>query len=184
MENSICFILIFSCIFKMHLLIVNSVEKEHLGVFHLLQIASQWGGLQTAEALVTSARTVTRRNFCACAKLKKNSPNWCSWGPSGSHQMNPSNRCAKQASSAIGNWCINSRSVILDWLYLSPPEALQYRFLLLLLSYFAICLFLHAIRVRDEWRTPDTMKYCWSAFDFQTAKLFLLTLVKARLSYV
>lgn len=82
---------------------------------------------------VTSARTVIKPTLHVCAKLKKNSPNWCFWGPSDYHQMNPSSCCVNRENSAIYSWHINSWLVIMDWLYLSPPKALQYRFLLKLL---------------------------------------------------
>lgn len=179
---SLLYSVLFSVFLKMYLLIVILWRKSTRECFicsklHLSRVVPrQW------RPPVTSARTVIKRNFYVCAKLKKNSPNWCFWGPSGYHQMNPSSRCANRANSAIYSWHINSWLVIMDWLYLSPPKALQIP--PDIVFYFAICLFLHAIGVRDEWPTPDRMKYCWSAFDFQIAKLFLLTLGKAHLSYV
>lgn len=133
----------------------SSVEKKQ-GMFYLLKIAFQR----------SSSGTVPPP-----PKKKKNSPKWCFWGPSGYHQMNPSSCCANQASGAIYSWHLNSWLVIMDWLRLSPPKALQFRFLLILwLFFFLFCdLSLpscHWSRKNDQpWQ-----KYCWSAFDFQIAK--------------
>lgn len=81
---------------------------------------------------------VIKWNFYVCAKHRKNSPDWCFWGPSGHHQLNPSSCCANQANSAPHSWHINSQLVIMDWLHLSPPKALQYRFLLMLWLFFML----------------------------------------------
>lgn len=141
----------------------NSVEKEHWGMFYLLETAFQRSSSGT---------------LCVCAKLRRK--NKQSRLVLLRAVRLPPGESLQLANSATDSWHLNSWLVIMDRLHLSPPEALQYRFLLILwlffiFSYFAISHFLHAIGVREERPTPDRMKYCWSAFDFQIAKLFLLT---------
>lgn len=121
---------LFSAFLKMYLLIVILWRKSTRERFICSKL--HLSGVVPRQWRPPSAQTVIGRNVHVCAKLKKNSPNWCVWGPSGYHQMNPSSRCANRANSATCSWQVNSWLVIMDWLYLSPPKALQYRLLLIL----------------------------------------------------